>query len=90
MRRLRVGLIHVSGRRNVVVTVSWIKHPVVLRSEGVELRPLENESLDDLYKAACNPGIWKLTSIDYSIPEIFYPNFTAALNDRDSGKSYPF
>ena len=72
------------------MTTSWIKHPVVLRSEGVELRPLETELLDDLYRAACNPGIWKLTSIDYSIPEIFYPNFTAALNDRDSGKSYPF
>lgn len=77
-------------RRKYFVTTSWIKHPVVLRGEGVELRPLATESLDALYRASCNADIWKLTSVDYSIPEIFYPNFTAALNERDSGKSYPF
>jgi RimJ/RimL family protein N-acetyltransferase len=69
---------------------SWIQHPVLLRGDSVELRPLEKENLDELFKVACNPDIWKLTSVDYSNPDIFYPNFNAALNDRDNGKAYPF
>jgi RimJ/RimL family protein N-acetyltransferase len=56
----------------------------------VELRALEKEQLDELFTVACNPGIWMHTSVDYSDPEIFYPNFNAALRDRDSGRAYPF
>lgn len=74
----------------IILPNSWIQHPLYLHGAMVELRPLEKEHLDELYKVACNPDIWKQTSVDYSNPEIFYPNFNAALSDRDSGKAYPF
>jgi len=31
----------------------------------------------------------RLTSVDYSDPLIFYPNFQAALRDRAEGRAYP-
>ncbi|HJU26848.1 MAG TPA: GNAT family N-acetyltransferase [Rhodanobacteraceae bacterium] len=68
----------------------WIPYPVVLRGPRFELRPLEPDDLDSLFEASSNPRIWELTSVDYSNPEIFYPNFEAALRDRDAGKCYPF
>lgn len=46
--------------------------------------------LDALFEVAQDREIWRLTSFDYSDPAIFYPNFTAALSDRDQGRSYPF
>lgn len=72
------------------MTKPWVQHPLYLSGTKVELRPLEREQLDELYKVACNPGIWTQTSVDYSNPELFYPNFNAAISDRDSGKVYPF
>ncbi|MET3115858.1 RimJ/RimL family protein N-acetyltransferase [Undibacterium sp. GrIS 1.8] len=72
------------------MTNTWIQHPVHLLGEKVELCPLEADQLDELFKVACNPEIWKQTSVDYSNPEIFYPNFNAALSDRNAGKAYPF
>ncbi|HEX7111203.1 MAG TPA: GNAT family protein [Mizugakiibacter sp.] len=68
----------------------WIQHPVVLTGQRVALRPLEAGDLDDLYAVACDPEIWKLTSVDYSVRDVFYPNFTAALEDRRGGRAYPF
>jgi RimJ/RimL family protein N-acetyltransferase len=46
--------------------------------------------LDALFSIAQDPAIWRLTSVDYSVKENFYPNFTAALHGRETGKSYPF
>jgi N-acetyltransferase len=71
------------------VEAPWIKHPLVMRGKNIELRPLESETLDALFAVARDPDIWRLTSVDYSVPEIFYPNFDAALRGRESGKSYP-
>lgn len=68
----------------------WIEHPVLLRGRSIELRPLEFESLDDLFAVAQDSNIWRLTSVDYSVRDTFYPNFNAALRGRESGKSYPF
>jgi RimJ/RimL family protein N-acetyltransferase len=68
----------------------WIKHPVLLRGKNIELRPLEFETLDALFAVAQDSNIWRLTSVDYSVQENFYPNFNAALRGRESGKSYPF
>ncbi|MDB5933237.1 MAG: family acetyltransferase [Massilia sp.] len=67
----------------------WIKHPVLLRGRSIELRPLEFETLDALFAVAQDPNIWRLTSVDYSVQENFFPNFNAALRGRDGGKSYP-
>ncbi|TRX38908.1 GNAT family N-acetyltransferase [Flavobacterium sp. ZT3R18] len=69
---------------------NWIDHPIILEGNEVELLPLEAAHLDDLFLAASNKEIWELTSVDYSVKEIFYPNFNNALNERDSGNVYPF
>jgi RimJ/RimL family protein N-acetyltransferase len=69
---------------------SWLQHPLTLRGRLVELRPLEEGSLDELFNVARDPEIWRLTSVDYSNPAIFYPNVKAALGDRALGKAYPF
>jgi RimJ/RimL family protein N-acetyltransferase len=72
------------------VEIPWIKHSVLLRGKNIELRPLEFETLDALFAVAQDPNIWRLTSVDYSIEENFYPSFNAALKEREEGKSYPF
>jgi RimJ/RimL family protein N-acetyltransferase len=69
---------------------NWIDHPIILKGNEVELLPLEEAHLDSLFLAASNKEIWELTSVDYSVEEIFYPNFRKALNERDSGNVYPF
>lgn len=61
-----------------------IAHPVILRGQQIELHPLEFASLDALFSIAQDPAIWRLTSVDYSVKENFYPSFTAALRDRDT------
>ena len=67
-----------------------INHPVLLRGRNIELRPLELETLGALFAVAQDPNIWRFTSVDYSIEKNFYPNFSAALREREGGKSYPF
>ncbi len=69
---------------------SWIQHPLVLKGSRVELRPVEEEHLDALFDVGRDRELWRLTSVDYSDPAIFYPNFRTALRDRDLGKAYPF
>ena len=72
------------------MATSWIRHPLTLTGRLVELRPLEEDTLDELFDVAGDREIWRLTSIDYSDPAIFFPNFRAALRDRGLGKAYPF
>jgi RimJ/RimL family protein N-acetyltransferase len=69
---------------------NWINHPVILKGNKVELLPLEAAHFDSLFLAASNKEIWELTSVDYSVKEIFYPNFNNALNERENGSVYPF
>src|SRR5690349_16833892 len=72
------------------MVTSWLEHPLVLRGRLIELRPLEEEHLDELFDVARDPAIWQMTSVDYSDPAVFYPNFRAALRDRCQGQTYPF
>lgn len=72
------------------MAVDWISHPLVLTGDVIELRPVEEEILDELFKVASDPDMWQLTSVDYSDPAIFYPSFKAALSDRALGSTYPF
>ncbi|ESU19836.1 GNAT family acetyltransferase [Flavobacterium enshiense DK69] len=72
------------------MTNNWINHPVVLKGDEIELLPLEKEHFEDLFLAASNKEIWELTSVDYSVDEIFYPNFNGAMKDREKGTVYPF
>ena len=69
---------------------TWIKHPLSLSGATVVLRPLEIETLDGLFEVSQDSKIWQLTSVDYSNPDLFYPNFKAAIRDRELGKTYPF
>jgi len=69
---------------------NWINHPIVLKGDEIEVLPLEKEHLEGLFLAASNKEIWELTSVDYSVEEIFYPNFNNAINDREKGTVYPF
>ncbi|WP_266157908.1 GNAT family N-acetyltransferase [Dyella silvatica] len=69
---------------------AWLHYPLILKGRLVELRPLEAATLDELFEVGRDREIWRLTSVDYSDPAIFYPNFKAALHDRAQGKAYPF
>lgn len=71
------------------MSASWLPHPLILRGQWIELHPVEQETLDELFEVGRDREIWRLTSVDYSDPQIFYPNFTAALRDREQGKAYP-
>jgi RimJ/RimL family protein N-acetyltransferase len=82
-------LLHCPNNRCALVT-HWLQHPLSLKGRLIELRPLEEETLDELFSVGSDREIWRLTSVDYSDPAIFYPNFKAALRDRELGKAYPF
>lgn len=66
------------------------KTEIILEGENVILIPLEKEHFPELLEAASNPEIWKLTSVNYSVPEIFFDNNNKALNDKEKGTVYPF
>jgi len=70
--------------------MSSLQHPLVLQGRTIELRPVEEETLDELFEVGRDAEIWRLTSVNYSDPAIFYANFRAALSDRALGKAYPF
>jgi RimJ/RimL family protein N-acetyltransferase len=70
--------------------IPGLQHPLILKGHQVELRPLEEENLDELLHVSRDRDIWRLTSVDYSDPAIFFPHFKAALHDREQGKAYPF
>ena len=72
------------------LSTPWTAHPLMLTGHRVALRPLEEDTLDALFEVAGDREMWRLTSVDYSDPAIFYPNFRAALQDRQLGKAYPF
>lgn len=68
----------------------WINHPLILESNSIKLIPFEKEHFSELLQAASNPEIWELTSVNYSIPEVFHTNSNTVLADREKGTSYPF
>ena len=72
------------------MVTQWLQHPLVLKGRMVQLRPVEEETLDELFKVGRDRELWLLTSVDHSDPAIFYPNFKTALHDREHGKAYPF
>ncbi|MBO9201286.1 MULTISPECIES: GNAT family N-acetyltransferase [Niastella] len=68
----------------------WIQHPVILKGTTVDLLPLEEGLLEQLYIAAADPEIWKLVPFDCSEREMFYKAYTVALSEREKGTQYPF
>jgi RimJ/RimL family protein N-acetyltransferase len=82
--------IRVSLKKYDFMNSNWVNHPILLKGNEIALLPLEIEHLEDLFLAASNKEIWELTSVDYSVKEIFYPNFNNAIHDREKGTVYPF
>ena len=66
------------------------KTEIILDGESVTLIPLQKEHFSELLEAASNPEIWELTSVNYSVPEIFYENNNKAIDDKLKGTVYPF
>jgi len=68
----------------------WIKHPVILKGTTVNLLPLEEGLLEELYTAAADKELWKLVPLDCSDREVFYKAYRFALSERERGAQYPF
>lgn len=72
------------------MTKNWIKHPVILKGETVELIPLEKEHFEELYIAASDKKLWELTTMDGSKRETFDALYDFSLTEREKGNQYPF
>jgi hypothetical protein len=69
---------------------SWIKHPVVLSGQNVDLVPLEEKHFNELFEAACDKRIWEFYPGDWSVREKFFKIYTSALKLSEEGKQYTF
>ncbi len=68
----------------------WIPHPTILIGETVELVPLENEHLKELYAAASDKKLWENIPVDCSNRETFERIYSAAISEREKRNQYPF
>lgn len=68
----------------------WIRHPVVLQGQTIELLPLEEAHFSELYTAASDKILWELIPTDCSDKQVFYTTYHFALSERDAGRQYPF
>lgn len=69
---------------------TWIAPDLMFQGQTVRLIPLETRHLGDLFEAAQDPGIWTLTSVDYSQARVFDPHFHATFEATKRGAAYPF
>ena len=72
------------------MTETWIKHPVTLKGQLVELHPLEKMHFPELTALATDKKLWEFYPDDYSDEQKFNTSYTNALVDRDKGAVYPF
>lgn len=68
----------------------WIAPNLVFQGRSMRLIPLETRHLAGLFEAAQDPGIWTLTSANYSQAEVFDAHFQATMLARERGTAYPF
>src|SRR5436190_4162923 len=68
----------------------WIKHPVILSGQTVELLPMEEKHFDDLLAAAADKRIWEFYPGDWSVREKFIEIYSRSLLAREKGREYPF
>ncbi|MEO8664919.1 MAG: GNAT family N-acetyltransferase [Ignavibacteria bacterium] len=68
----------------------WIKYPLTLRGENVELVSLERSHFDDLKDLAKEKRIWEFYIVAFSDPDKFNELYDEALKERDTGNQYPF
>lgn len=70
--------------------MSWVKHPVTLTGEIVELIPLERSHFPELEAIAADSRIWEFMSFKAQDPARFKELFEIALAEREKGNQYPF
>jgi RimJ/RimL family protein N-acetyltransferase len=68
----------------------WIKHPVSLQGQIVDLLPMEEKHFDDLLAAASDKRIWEFYTGDWSVREKFIEIYSRSLAMREKGIEYPF
>lgn len=68
----------------------WLPHPTILRGFEVELHPLQENHLEELFAAASDAELWRLTPSDCSKREKFFEMYEAAIKALADGKEYPF
>lgn len=69
---------------------TWIKHPIVLQGQLVELHPLEKAHLAELRPLTADKKLWEFYPADYSNEEKFNTSYNFSLAERDNGTVYPF
>ncbi|CAN5570407.1 GNAT family protein [soil metagenome] len=74
----------------MLIKENWIKHPVILSGDIVELIPLEAKHFDELYIAASDAELWKFIPSDCSVKEKFLSAYSFAIAEREKGNHYPF
>lgn len=68
----------------------WIPYPTVLQGITIDLVPLEEHHLDELYLASADKELWKQVPSDCSDRDTFFAVYRVALEARDKGTKYPF
>jgi RimJ/RimL family protein N-acetyltransferase len=68
----------------------WINHPATLTGQIVDLHPLEEDHLEELFIAASDKRIWEFYVGDWSVRERFMEIYRATLARRVGGSEYPF
>lgn len=69
---------------------TWINHPVILQGTNINLVPLEEKHLEELYTAAADKELWSLIPTDCSERDTFYKTYEFAISERIAGNQYPF
>ncbi|ATL45131.1 GNAT family N-acetyltransferase [Elizabethkingia sp. HX WHF] len=69
---------------------AWINHPVILQGTNINLVPLEEKHLEELYTAAADKELWALIPTDCSERDTFYKTYEFAISERTAGNQYPF
>lgn len=68
----------------------WIKNPLTLAGQIVELRSFEDAHLPALAALAQDKRIWEFYAYDPSDPEKFKTVFRSAMSDLEKGTQFPF
>ncbi|MCC9043996.1 GNAT family N-acetyltransferase [Myroides sp. M-43] len=68
----------------------WIPYPTVLQGTTIDLVPLEEHHLEELYQASGDKELWKQVLSDCSDRDTFFTVYRMALEVRDNGMQYPF
>lgn len=70
--------------------MTWIKHPLTLIGETVDIIPLEKKHLEKLFQAATDKNLWEHIPLDCSNRKTFDEVYNFALSERIKKNQYPF